>query len=176
MFRSRIRTLLSVLTVLVLAVAAFAQSGDNATLTASGDAAQPQQPSVPPAALEARRARHTTCWKEAGVAPDKINEQWKIRDAGKVRISGVCTDPKLSAAQRQEKIHTINDETDKEIARLIPAKQLSVYRTCEAKREAEAKPRRNQPKEKELGPCGGTIPASSKDAAHSHEHTMMSNQ
>lgn len=170
MFGSHIRTLLSVLTVLVLAVAALAQSTKDAPAATGGSTAAGQQTSTP-----SPRARHRTCWKEAGITPDKINERWKIQETGKVKISGVCSDPKLTAEQRRDKIHGINEETDKEIAKLIPAKQLSVYKSCETQREAEAKAKARGPQPKELGPCGGTIPPDSKDH-ESHDHSTMSQQ
>jgi len=167
MFGSQIRTLLSVLTVLVLTVAAWAQSPQDAPAPSGGSTAQTSTPSP--------RGQHGNCWKKAGITPDKINERWKIQDAGKVKISGVCSDPKLTAAQRVERIHSINEETDKEIAKLIPAQQLSVYKSCMTQREAEAKVKARGPQPKELGPCGGTMPSSSKDHG-SHDHSMMSSQ
>jgi len=170
MFRSRIRTLFSVFTVLVLAVAAWAQSNEKAAAAASGSAAAGPQTST-----SSPRARHLNCWKKAGITPDKINEEWKIRDAGKVKISGVCSNPRLTVAQRVELIHGINEETDKEIARMIPAKQLSVYKSCETEREAEAKAKARGPQPKELGPCGGPIPSNSNDHG-SHDHSMMSDR
>jgi hypothetical protein len=170
MFRSRIPTLFSVLTVLCLAVGALAQSNEKAAAAPGGSAAAgPQTPTPSP------RTRHLNCWKKAGITPDKINEQWKIQDAGKVKISGVCSDPKLTAAKRVEMIHSVNQETDNEIAKLIPATQLSVYKACETQREAEAKAKARGPQPKELGPCGGTIPANSKDH-ESHDHSMMSHE
>ena len=164
MFRSQIRTLLSVLTVLVLTVAALAQSPQDAPAPSGGSTAQTPSPSP--------RAPHGNCWKKAGITPDKINEQWKIQDAGKVKISGVCSDPKLTPEQRLAKIHGINEETDKEISRLIPAQQLSVYKSCMTQREAKAKAKAKGPQPKELGPCGGSVPTSSKDHG-SHDHSMM---
>ena len=175
MFRSQIRTLLSVLTVLVLAVAALAQAPQDVPAASGGSTARTSTPSAMSPLRQPPPQTQRTCWGEAGITPDKINEQWKIQDAGKVKISGVCSDPKLTAAQRVEKIHSINEETDKEIARLIPTKQLSVYKSCEAQREAVAKAKARGPQPKELGPCGGAVPSNSKDHG-SHDHSMMSSQ
>ena len=177
MFRSPIRSLLSVLTVLVLGAAALAQSNQNSPTASTGNAAGASQTSTPSAISPVRRAPHSrrTCWGEAGITPDKVNEEWKIRDAGKVRISGVCSDPRLTAQKKAEKILSINQETDTEIARLIPEKQLAVYKACETQREAEAKAKARGPQPKELGPCGGTIPPNSQDHG-THDHSAMSDQ
>jgi hypothetical protein len=173
MFRSQIRTLLSVLTVLVLTVAALAQSPQDAPAPSGGSTAQPPNPSATSPLRQPPPHTQRTCWGEAGITPDKINEQWKIQDAGKVKISGVCSDPKLTPEQRLAKIHGINEETDKEISRLIPAQQLSVYKSCMTQREAaKAKAKAKGPQPKELGPCGGSVPSSSKDHG-SHDHSTM---
>jgi hypothetical protein len=123
---------------------------------------QNKRPSAMSPVRQAPPHTRRTCWGEAGITPDKINEEWEIRDAGKVKISGVCSDPRLTAEQRRDKIHRINQETDEEIARLIPAKQLSVYKSCETQREAEAKAKARGPQPKELGPCTVLYPPTRK--------------
>src|SRR5271169_2871506 len=60
-----------------------------------------------------RVRQHTmrvACWKQAGVAPQMVNDRWKIEDRGKSRIAAVCTDPTLSAAQKHNKIMQINGD------------------------------------------------------------------
>lgn len=170
MFRSRIRTLFSVFAVLILAVDGLAQSNEQAPAASSGSASSSLDTSA-----AAVRARHRNCWKKAGITPDEINEEWNIRQTGKAKISGVCSNPKLTAAQRVEMIHSINEETDNEIAGLIPAKKLSVYKSCETEREAADKAKARGPQPKELGPCGGTIPSNSKEHG-SQDHSIMSDK
>ena len=109
-----------------------------------------------------RARRPVNCWKEAGIAPNLINQQWKIRDQGKTRIAAVCNESSTSAQQKHDQIVRIDSDTEQAIAKLIPAKQLDAYKSCQA---AEAK---KHPKstEKELGPCGGDMPGESSHSEH----------
>ncbi len=95
-----------------------------------------------------------------------VNRRWKIEDQSKVKIDAVCNDPATSAEQKRTKIEEIHTETDKEIAKLIPSKELQVFNSCQAALD------KKRPKPaKVVGPCGGAIP--STDATHGgmdHEH------
>jgi hypothetical protein len=173
MYRSctGVRTWFSVLAVSLLTVTALAQSSENAPATQQAPSVS-STPSQTPPNTRIRRTRHTACWREAGIPAEKINQQWKIEDAGKVKISGVCSDPKLTAEQRLGKIHEINEETEREIANVIPPKQLAAYRSCQGEQAKTTKKARG-PAEKELGPCGGIIPPDSK-GHEAHDHSAMS--
>lgn len=138
---------------------AFSQSN-----TAAPPSTAQEQPQVRSGAR--RHARPVSCWKQAGIAPNLVNEHWKIEDQSKAKIAAVCTDPALSPQQRHDKISQIDSETDKEIAQLIPAKQLEMYKSCRAELD------KDRPKpSRELGPCGGVIPATASTAeGHQHGH------
>jgi hypothetical protein len=161
-----------------LAVAGFAQSSEMQQPAAPQAAATPQTPAATgepalsqPLSTHAKRMRAERgpqCWRLAGITPDMMNQRWKINDEAQVKVSQVCADPTLSPEKRQDKIHEIDEQRDKEIAHLIPAKELESYRSCQAKRDAE---RPANPDEKKLGPCGGVIPASAAHDSHdAHDH------
>jgi hypothetical protein len=117
------------------------------------------------------RARHQPpCWREAGISPEMVNQRWHIEDDGKTKISAVCTDPSLSADQRLAKIHEIQQQTDAEIAKLIPEKQLIAFKACQADRDKKKASQATKTPEKELGPCGGVIPFNSSMSGHEHNH------
>ena len=82
-------------------------------------AASSQQPvsSGPPRQSSRRQA---PCWRLAGIAPDMLNQRWHIEDNAKGKIHTVCIDPTLSAEKKREKIHEINEQTEQEIAKIIP--------------------------------------------------------
>ena len=126
-----------------------------------GDTEQPQAEDTNPG-RRVRRPRPVNCWKQAGIAPALINQQWKIRDQSKVRIAGVCNEPSSSAQQKHDKIEQINMETEQAVAKLIPAKQLQAYKACQIE-EGKNHPKA---KEKELGPCGGVIPEGESQMDH----------
>jgi hypothetical protein len=143
-----------------LALQAFAQSAEPA-----------QENSTQPAAVASRtRVPHhgPPCWRQAGMTPDMVNQRWKIEDQQKVKIAEVCAEPSTSAQQKHDKIQEIHADTDREIAHLIPAKELTTFNKC----EADLDQRRPKPTgQKELGPCGGVIPNSaSTDVAAAPEH------
>jgi hypothetical protein len=111
------------------------------------------------------------CWKQAGMTPDMVNKRWKLEDQQKGRIAQVCTEPSTSAQQKHDKIEQIHADTDRALAQLIPVKELKAFNKCQAEVDSR---RPKAPGEKELGPCGGVIPASAADGttapAADHHH------
>ena len=113
-----------------------------------------------------RAQRQTPCWRLAGISPELVNKRWHIEDNAKGKISAVCTDAALNAEKKREKIQEINGQTEQEMAKIIPAKQLEAFKSCQAEREQENAKRREANGEKELGPCGGIIPS---EPSHQHQ-------
>jgi hypothetical protein len=100
-----------------------------------------------------------------------MNQRWKIQDNAKGRIDEVCTDPTLSPEKKRDRIRQINEETDQEIAKIIPAKQLAEFKACQAEQDREKAKRSANKPHRVLGPCGGVIPEQPATAQHSHEQT-----
>ena len=82
----------------------------------------------------------------------------------------MCNDGSLTAEKKSEKVREINEETEQEIAKIIPAKQLEAVKECEAERDQERPKRQGAKTQNELGPCGGVIPAQAESPKHSHEN------
>lgn len=135
-------------------------------------------PNDPPANQPVpHRARfQVPCWKQAGMTPDMVNRRWKLEDQQKTQIAHVCTEPSTSAQQKHDKIDQIHADTDRALAQLIPVKELKAFNKCQAEVDQR---RPKAPGEKELGPCGGTIPASGEDGttapAADHHHANSPN-
>lgn len=147
------------LLLLTLGVSAFGQSP-----------AAPEE-SAPESKMAARRARLYSagppCWRQAGMTPDMVNQRWHIEEQQKMQIAQACTEPSTSAQQKQEKIQQIHADTDRAIAKLIPAKELVAFNKCQAALDQ----RRPKPAgQKELGPCGGVVGAESADTTSAPEH------
>ena len=136
--------------------------------------AQPQP--VPGGPRRASSQRQAPCWRLAGIAPALVNQRWHIEDNAKGKISAVCTDPALTAEKRREKIQEINAETEQEIAKIIPAKQLEALKACQAERDQENAKRPGTKGQKELGPCGGVIPPEPEGPSHQHPPSNPPNQ
>src|SRR5207248_2612895 len=75
----------------------------------------------------------------------------------------------LTAEKKREKIQEINAETEQEIAKIIPAKQLEAFKACQAERDQENAKRQGAKGQKELGPCGGVIPPQPGAPAHQNQ-------
>ena len=125
---------------------------------APSESAKPQ--TVPPGPRRATSQRQTPCWCLAGIAPEVVNQRWHIEDNAKGKINTVCADPALTAEKKREKIQEINQQTEQEIAKIIPAKQLEASKACQAERDQEEAKHHGAKVQKELGPCGGVIPRS----------------
>lgn len=132
-----------------------------------------QIPGIPPGSHPiVRGVQHDRrCWREAGIAPAKVNERWKLEDGAKVKINEVCSEASLTPEKKREKILQINEQTEQEIAKIIPAQQLAAFNACEGKREQENAKHPGPIAQKQLGPCGGVIPAAPEAGGHSHEHS-----
>src|SRR5215831_15627708 len=152
---------------LMLALQGFAQS------------AEPADASSPPAAAprqHVRAQRGIPCWRQAGMTADMVNQRWHIEDQQKVRIAQVCSEPATSAQQKHDKIDGIHADTDRLLAHLIPAKELAAFNKC----QADLDQRNPKPAaQKQLGPCGGVIPADSAStdvaSAPDHHHNATPN-
>lgn len=135
---------------------------------APAQTAQPEPP--PPASRRAYPRRQLSCWRVVHVAPAAVNQRWHIQANAKGKIAAVCNDASLTAEKKREKIQEINEQTDQEIAKIIPAKQLEAVKECEAEQDQERAKHQGAKtqNEKELGPCGGVIPQQPEAPKHSH--------
>ena len=168
-----IRNLVLVFSFFVLSLPLLGQATGDAQQPATQDTdqAQPTNPDqkseAPATAPSARPGRQTPCWRVAGIAPQMVNQRWQIEDSAKSKIAEVCSDPTLGPDKKLARIHEINNESDAEIAKLIPESQLSAFKQCQAQRDHEKAAHPSRVPQKELGPCGGVIPSPS---GMSHDH------
>jgi hypothetical protein len=182
-----IRSSFFVMMFLMMGTLLFAQSAQNTPAAPSAaSATEPalpsldQIPGIPPGSRPVTHGpqHDRRCWRDAGIAPAKVNERWKIEDGAKVRINEVCSQASLTPEKKRQRILQINQETQQEIAKIIPEQQLTAFNACEAKREQENAKHPGPIAQKQLGPCGGILPAEPESGGHSHEHasSMPSNQ
>lgn len=156
-------------------VAPSAQSSPQAPAAQTPAQTAPPE-SSPTRPRRASSQRPAPCWRVAGIAPELVNKRWHIEDNAKGKISTVCTDPALTAEKKREKIQEINDQTEQEVAKIIPAKQLEAFKSCQTEREQEKAKRNGTKMEKELGPCGGIIPSQPGTPSHQHQPGNPPNQ
>src|SRR5438309_2115765 len=126
------------------------------------------QPQPAPGARTARSARPAPCWMIAGISAAMVNQRWQIEADAKGKIDAVCSNDSLDPKQKTDKLHQIDEQTQREIAKIIPAKQLGEFKACQAERDrGKAQPPAGSTPHPQLGPCGGVIPAKPGAAAHS---------
>ena len=163
---------------LVTGAQLLAQSSPNTptepSQTSPSESAPPSSLQLPPlpegTRAVGRRGHDRRCWREAGIAPAMVNERWKIEDNAKVQINQVCSEASLTPEKKRNKINQINQQTEQEIAKIIPAKQLAAFNACQAKLDQENAKHPGRTPQKQLGPCGGVIPTEPEASGHSHEH------
>lgn len=144
-------------------------------VSAFGQSPNASEGNVTESKMAARRARlynaGPPCWRQAGMTPDMVNQRWHIEEQQKTQIAQVCTDPATSPQQKHDKINQIHADTDRSLAQLIPAKELSAFNKCQAALDQ----RRPKPAgQKELGPCGGVVGAEPAEATSAPEHRHAS--
>jgi len=163
------------LLLLLFIVPAFAQSSEpeqappaesNTQPAPDSNAQTPESQPPPDPGRRLRKPRTIPCWRQAGLTPDMMNQHWKLEDQAKVQIAAACNETSTTAQQKHDKIEAIHAETDHAFAKIVPAKELAAFQSC------EAEVAKKQPKpEKELGPCGGTIPATPEaGGTMNHDH------
>ena len=144
---------------LILAASGLPQSAPS-----DEDQAAPQdtQPSAPAQHL---RSYGQPCWKQAGMTPDMVNKKWQIEEQQKQNIAAVCGETSTGPQQKHDKIEQIHAKTAQDLAKVVPAEDLSKFNKCQA--ELQKSHPSSTPK-KELGPCGGTIQSTEHGMEHHH--------
>jgi len=142
----------------------LAASGLSQSAPSDEDQAAPQeaQPSAP---VRHRRSYGQPCWKQAGMTPDMVNQKWQIEEQQKQNIAAVCSEASTGPQQKHDKIEQIHAKTAQDLAKVVPAEELSKFNKCQAELQ---KSRPSSAPKKELGPCGGTIPSSEHGMEHHH--------
>ena len=103
-----------------------------------------------------------------------VNQRWHIEANAKAKIAAVCSNDSLDAKQKADKLREIGEQMQREIAKIIPAKQLAQFEACQAERDREKAQLLARTPHLETGPCGGVIPVKPSAPAHSHDHGQPS--
>lgn len=152
---------------LFLGAPGFAQSAPPENQSAPAADEQPAPTETQPSArAQRRRGFGAPCWKQAGMTPQMVNQKWQIEEQQKQSIAAVCSDQSTGPQQKHDKIEQIHANTAQDLAKLIPAEELAKFNRCEADLK---KSRPSSGQKKEVGPCGGTIPAAA-GSEHGMEH------
>jgi hypothetical protein len=74
------------------------------------------------------------CWKQAGISQSAMQQHKAIEERSHQQIQSVCSETNLTPQQRQEKIHTIEEQARAESERIVSPQQMSALKSCRSSR------------------------------------------
>jgi len=98
-------------------------------------AAQTAAPSASPKAGAPGTATHKSpCWQQAGISQSAMQQRKQIEENTHSQVESVCSDSSLTPQQKQQKIHQLHEEAQKQIGGLITPQQEQELKSCRASR------------------------------------------
>jgi len=98
-------------------------------------AAQTAAPSASPKAGAPGTATHKSpCWQQAGISQSAMQQRKQIEENTHSQVESVCSDSSLTPQQKQQKIHQLHEEAQKQIGGLITPQQEQERKSCRASR------------------------------------------
>jgi hypothetical protein len=74
------------------------------------------------------------CWQQAGVSQSALQQRKQIEESAHSQIESVCSDSSLTPQQKQEKIHQIHEQAQKEAGGVISPQQQAALKSCRQSR------------------------------------------
>lgn len=98
-------------------------------------AAQTAAPSASPkAGVPGTATRKSPCWQQAGISQSAMQQRKQIEESTHSQVESVCSDSSLTPQQKQQKIHELHEEAQKQIGGLITPQQEQELKSCRAGR------------------------------------------
>jgi hypothetical protein len=70
------------------------------------------------------------CWQQAGISQSALQQRKQIEESTRSQVESVCSDSALTPQQKQQKIHQIHEQAQKEIAGAISPQQEAALKSC----------------------------------------------
>jgi hypothetical protein len=80
------------------------------------------------------------CWQQAGISQSAIQQRKQIEESTHSQIESVCSDSSLTPQQKQQKIHQLHEQAQKQVGGLISSQQEAALKSCRASRGEGAHP------------------------------------
>ena len=74
------------------------------------------------------------CWQQAGISQSALQQRKQIEESTHSQIESVCSDSALTPQQKQQKIHQIHEQAQKEAAGAISPQQEAALKSCRESR------------------------------------------
>jgi hypothetical protein len=70
------------------------------------------------------------CWQQAGISQSALQQRKQIEESAHSQIESVCSDSSLTPQQKQQKIHQIHEQAQKEASGAISPQQEAALKSC----------------------------------------------
>jgi hypothetical protein len=74
------------------------------------------------------------CWQQAGISQSALQQRKQIEESAHSEIESVCSDSSLTPQQKQQKIHQIHEQAQKQAGGVISSQQEAALKSCRASR------------------------------------------
>jgi hypothetical protein len=93
------------------------------------------QTATPPASPRGTTPnRQKPCWQQAGISQSALQQRKQIEESTRSQVESVCSDSALTPQEKQQKIHQIHEQAQKEIAGAISPQQEATLKSCRESR------------------------------------------
>ena len=89
---------------------------------------------LPKAGAPATATHKSPCWQQAGISQSAMQQRKQIEENTHSQVESVCSDSSLTPQQKQQKIHQLHEEAQKQVGGLISPQQEQALKSCRAGR------------------------------------------
>jgi hypothetical protein len=91
-------------------------------------------PASPRGTTPTRPAHQKPCWQQAGISQSAMQQRKQIEQSTHSQIESVCSDSSLTPQQKQQKIHQLHEQAQKQVVGLISSQQEAALKSCRESR------------------------------------------
>src|SRR5271167_18469 len=90
---------------------------------------------VPPrGATPTHPTRQKPCWQQAGISQSAMQQRKQIEESTRSQVESVCSDSSLTPQQKQQKIHQLHQQAQKQLAGVMSSQQEAALKSCRESR------------------------------------------
>jgi hypothetical protein len=88
---------------------------------------------LPRPGVPATTTHKSPCWQQVGLSHSAMQQRRQIEESTRSQVESVCSDSALSPQQKQQKIHQLHEEAQKQVGALITPQQEQALKSCREK-------------------------------------------
>jgi len=70
------------------------------------------------------------CWQQAGISQSAMQQRKQIEESTRSQVESVCSDSSLTPQQKQQKIHQLHQQAQKQLAGVMSSQQEAALKSC----------------------------------------------